>query len=176
MKNDPLSEAMRALLDLSDEQLLRECEVQPYRSSGPGGQKKNKTFSAVRIRHPASGITVVGTESRSQHENKAKALRRLREAIAIGYRRWLPDKIIWPEKVQIVERKLYMNSKNPFLYHVLALALDAVAEKKGGIGEAADVLGVTSSSLVRFLSEHPKAWAELNQIRKRAGLVALKSR
>jgi protein subunit release factor B len=60
---------------LSDDQLLAQCEVDTYRASGPGGQKRNKTSSAVRLRHPPSGLLVIAEESRSQHENKAKALR-----------------------------------------------------------------------------------------------------
>ena len=67
-------------VNLSDDMLLRQCEVDTYRASGPGGQKRNKTSSAVRIRHLASQLLVIAEESRSQHENKAKALRRLRKA------------------------------------------------------------------------------------------------
>ena len=59
---------------LTDAQLLAQCEVDTYRASGPGGQKRNKTSSAVRLRHPPSGLIVIAEESRSQHENKAKAL------------------------------------------------------------------------------------------------------
>src|SRR6188508_3094747 len=62
---------------LTDAQLLAQCGVDTYRASGPGGQKRNKTSSAVRLRHPPSGLLVIAEESRSQHENKAKALRRL---------------------------------------------------------------------------------------------------
>src|ERR1700730_2088184 len=68
--------------DLSDVQLLHQCEVDTYRASGPGGQKRNKTSSAVRLRHPPSGLMVIAEESRSQHENRARALRRLRQDLA----------------------------------------------------------------------------------------------
>jgi protein subunit release factor B len=70
--------------------LLAECEVTPYRSSGPGGQKKNKTESAVRIRHLPSGIVRIATESRSQSANKLRALERIRDAIEQRSRRPKP--------------------------------------------------------------------------------------
>src|SRR5437868_2124571 len=75
---------------LTDAQLLQQCEVDTYRASGPGGQKRNKTSSAVRIRHPPSGLIVIAEESRSQHENRAKALKRLRQALYLKLREPLP--------------------------------------------------------------------------------------
>ncbi len=167
--------AQRERLDFSDEQLLAECEVHTYRASGPGGQKRNKTFSAVRLRHRPSGLTVVGTESRSQHENKARALRRLREAIAVTYRTPLAEEVHWPGNVQIVQRRLKVNPKNPSLFHVLALLLDALAAQQGKLAGAAESLGLSSSSFVRFLAGHPKAWTEANRIRKRFERPALRS-
>src|SRR5215469_8176647 len=71
---------------LTDDQLLAQCEIDTYRASGPGGQKRNKTSSAVRIRHPASGLLVIAEESRSQHENRARSLRRLRQAFFLKIR------------------------------------------------------------------------------------------
>ena len=65
----------------SDEELLRECEIDTFRSSGPGGQHVNKTESAVRLRHPRSGIVVTSRQERSQHQNKALCLRKLRERV-----------------------------------------------------------------------------------------------
>ncbi|MDQ2976008.1 MAG: peptide chain release factor-like protein [Acidobacteriota bacterium] len=71
----------------SDEDLLRECEVETFRSSGPGGQHVNKTESAVRLRHLPSGVVVSSQQQRSQHRNKALCLQKLREKIEkLNYR------------------------------------------------------------------------------------------
>src|SRR6202165_1706068 len=66
----------------SDHDLLRECEVETFRSSGPGGQHVNKTESAVRLRHPPSGVVVTSQQERSQHRNKALCLQKLRKKVA----------------------------------------------------------------------------------------------
>jgi protein subunit release factor B len=65
----------------SDADLLRECEVDTFRSSGPGGQHVNKTESAVRLRHLPTGIAVTSQQERSQHRNKAICLEKLRKKI-----------------------------------------------------------------------------------------------
>jgi peptide chain release factor 2 len=65
----------------SDEELLRECEVETFRSSGPGGQHVNKTESAVRLRHPPSGLVVTSQQERSQYRNKSICLQKLRKQI-----------------------------------------------------------------------------------------------
>src|SRR5271163_1618507 len=83
---------------LSDQQLLAQCDVDTYRASGPGGQKRNKTSSAVRLRHAPTGLIVIAEESRSQHENKAKALKRLWYALFLELRDPLPVGIV-PEAV-----------------------------------------------------------------------------
>ncbi len=58
----------------------KDFEVQTFRCSGPGGQKTNKTSSGVRIVHKESGAVGESRESRSQHENKRIAFRRLAES------------------------------------------------------------------------------------------------
>jgi protein subunit release factor B len=66
----------------SDEELLRECEAETFRSGGPGGQHVNKVETGVRLRHLPSGMVVTCREERSQHRNKMNCLRKLREEAA----------------------------------------------------------------------------------------------
>ena len=60
------------------EELARDCEVQVFRATGPGGQGVNTTDSAVRMKHVPTGIVVTARESRSQFQNRASCLRKLR--------------------------------------------------------------------------------------------------
>lgn len=69
-----------------------DIEVEFYRSSGPGGQHKNKTATAVRIRHIPTGIVVHASERRSQHLNREIAMERLK--LALVKRAFKPKKRI----------------------------------------------------------------------------------
>jgi peptide chain release factor 2 len=95
-------------LPKSDEDLLRECEVETFRSSGPGGQHVNKTESAVRLRHLPSGVVVSSQQQRSQHRNKALCLQKLREKIEkLNYRapRRVPTRVPRSAKTRTLEEK-----------------------------------------------------------------------
>ncbi len=74
--------AARRALALPDAALLAECEETFFIGSGPGGQHRNKTESAVRLVHGPTGVAVTATERRSQAQNRAAALARLRERLA----------------------------------------------------------------------------------------------
>ena len=62
-------------------ELLGDCDVVPYKASGPGGQHRNKAETAVRVTHRPTGIVKIGTESRSQSANKLRALARVWEEL-----------------------------------------------------------------------------------------------
>ncbi len=63
------------------EGLEKEVELTFYKSSGPGGQRKNKRETAVKILHVPTGITAHASESRSQAENRERAFERLVEKL-----------------------------------------------------------------------------------------------
>ena len=64
--------------EMSVDELARDCEVQVFRATGPGGQGVNTTDSAVRMKHVPTGIVVTARESRSQFQNRASCLRKLK--------------------------------------------------------------------------------------------------
>ena len=70
--------------------LLRDCDVETYRASGPGGQHRNKTESAVRMTHRPTGLVRVATEHRSQLRNRELALERVWKALEARRRRPKP--------------------------------------------------------------------------------------
>lgn len=96
------------ILPEDDADLLRECEIETFRASGPGGQHVNKTESAVRLRHIPSGLVVTSREERSQHQNKALCLRKLRERVArLNHRpaRRVPTRVPRSAKNRTLEEK-----------------------------------------------------------------------
>ena len=92
----------------SDEDLLRHCRVDTFRSGGPGGQHSNKVESGVRLTHLPTGVVVVSREHRSQDRNRRNALRRLRAELE---RRTRTEKPRIPTRVPRAERERRLDRK-----------------------------------------------------------------
>lgn len=74
-----------------DTKLLEACGQSQGRSSGPGGQHRNKVSTQITLLHKETGISAQAGERRSMIENKSVALRRLRLALATEHRVGVPD-------------------------------------------------------------------------------------
>lgn len=169
--------ASRRWLDQSDAELLDQCAVDLYRASGPGGQKRNKTSSAVRLRHEPTGLIVTAVESRSQHENRVRALRRLRQAIALHVRNSVDPEAEAPEYYKAAlarDASLRVNPRHPDYDRIAQHVLDVLFARRAAVGEAAAALGISTGHLVRFLKNDDKLWAEANRLRQAFGHAVLR--
>ena len=156
----------------SDEALVAECTVETYRASGPGGQHRNKTESAVRLTHRPTGVAVTATERRSQHENRRRAVSRLRKAIACRVRQPMAGQgaPTGPLAAVLADPAWPRVSQRSAAYLVAAASiLDHLEAREGKVSQAADDLGVATASLVKFLSLDTDLWQAANGIRRRFG-------
>jgi ribosome-associated protein len=100
--------------DTSPEILKKQVIIETYRSSGPGGQRKNKVQTAVRLKHLPSGLTVIATEHRSQAENRKLAFERLRaRLIKLNQprRRRIPTSVSMKDIEKRIEEKKIRSKK-----------------------------------------------------------------
>lgn len=170
--------ASSVFLSLDDAALLAQCGVDCFRSSGPGGQKRNKTSSAVRLRHQPTGLAVTAVEDRSQHVNKARALRRLRHAIALHVRSTLDRATYRPSELLascIAGGGVEVGRRDRRYDLVVAEVLDVFALCDARVADAAERIGVSTANLVKFLGGDPKLWERVNQMRAAAGVKPLRS-
>ncbi len=165
-------------VSLDDQELLDQCLVDTYRASGPGGQKRNKTASAIRLRHEPTGVSANAVESRSQHENKAKALKRLRLAIALKVRRGVElDTYEISDLLQTCvskSGKFAIGRRDQRYFEVIWEVLDLLYVCKMQVSTAALKLGLSTANFSSVLRNDPAVWRRVNELRKDAGLASLK--
>jgi hypothetical protein len=166
-----LSERQR-LLRLDDQALANECEVDVYRASGAGGQKRNKTSSAVRMRHAGSGLLVTAHASRSQSDNRREALRKLRTSIALDLRETPTDSTERLALMAALIRKGALGKSSKMraeLSYVETLAeiLDILDASEAVHAIAAEYIGVTTSSLGKLIKGDDRLVRRVAEMRTR---------
>jgi hypothetical protein len=173
-------------LALDEESLLAACDVHIYKSSGPGGQHRNKVSSAVRLRHRPTGITAHGDDSRSQHDNKRLAVRRLQMNLACQLRRRVDLSTAslpaYVEECMFVARggdaqgrkRIEVGTKDHRFWHVTGWVLDLLDTLEGQLSTAADYLGVSTGNLSSLLGSDRHLLAAANMIRKQHDQKPLK--
>jgi hypothetical protein len=169
----------RDYLALSDEGLLAQCELDRFRASGPGGQKRNKTESAVRLRHRPTGLHGEAVEERSQHLNRARALRRLRQSIALTLRAPIEldgyaNEGALAEAVR-ANGRIEMGRRDARYLEVVARLFDVLEAAGWRVSDAAPHLGVSTAQVSRFLANDDVILRAANERRQALGLSPLRA-
>ncbi|MCK4625670.1 MAG: peptide chain release factor-like protein [Phycisphaerae bacterium] len=170
---------------LDDTVLLGQCDVNIYKSSGPGGQHRNKVSSAIRLKHRPTGITAQGCDHRSQHANKRAALKRLREKIACRVRRSVDPAGPLPEVVTSclftpkgaradAKKRLRVGRRDKRFWSVGRFLLDILDACGGRLSEAAGAMEIGTSNLVTVIKQDRHLYAAAQEIRKHHGQGPMK--
>lgn len=167
---------MRHPANLDGDELLRECRVERTRGSGPGGQRRNVTETAVRLTHVPTGLSAHGEERRSQAENLAAALRRLRVILAVEHREPVDPhgRVSELFRSRLKDGRISLNPRHHDFAPILAEAMDMLAAAGFDPARAAAALGCSTSQLLRLLRHEGKAFSRFNEERAKRGLRAMR--
>ena len=132
-------------IDLRDEDI----KMDVFRASGAGGQHVNKTSSAVRLTHLPTGIVVSCQQERSQHKNKATALKMLKAAL---YQRALDEQEKKRQKIEATKTdNSWGNQIRSYVFQPYTMVNDHRTELKVG-----DVQRVMDGDLDQFIEAYLK--------------------
>ena len=147
------------LLMLDDRELGELCQFEFVKGTGAGGQHRNRTCTAVRVRHTATGLTASDCTERSQLRNRTEALRKLRFRFALEYRR---------EPQPLPRAECAVTHADYPLW--CARLLDHLAAADFDLKSAAEKLAWRVSGLAKKLYRDPTLWQYVNQCRAERGL------
>jgi hypothetical protein len=189
-------------LSLPPDNLLKDCGQARFQGSGPGGQKRNRVYSGVRLTHGPSGLTAECVDSRASGRNVGEALSRLRlvialagapAPIALGYVAVTPAEdfqgntgVTGPgaatgpvgegpgDPAPGLPFRADANPTHPDYARGALRALSLLRSHAGQVAPAAAALGCSPSALTRFLKAEKAVWARAREIRIGNGLHPLK--
>ena len=151
-----------AWLELDDAGLFSLCRHENYVATGRGGQKRNKTSNAVRLTHQPTGLVVTDCSGRSQHDNRAIALEKLRRELAMRVR-----------GNGIPSVPVETSMKNPLYPLWIAMVMDRLVEADYEVKEAAEALDISRTRLLKLLARDTVLWQFMNHCREKNHLPPL---
>ena len=158
------------MLVADDAKLSSACKLETFRGPGPGGQKRNKTSSGVRVTHESTGISASATESRDQSKNRMLALRRLRMQMAFTLRRVGDESIA---QLKSESNWIDVSPKSDRYPLIVAQVFDVLDSCAWTIFQAAEKLDTTTGQLSNFVTRDDETLNEVNRQRKRLGMKNL---
>ena len=119
---------------------------------------------------------MIAEESRSQHENRARALRRMRQALYLQVRAPLPELTEAAIAAHADYREARTNAgrldlgrKDARFWPAVGVLLDVLEAVEARVADAARLLGISTGNLIDFLESEPKVWQQANLLRTRFG-------
>lgn len=152
------------------ERFLADCEFSAHRGPGPGGQKRNKTSSSVRLLHKPTGLFVVAGEKRSQADNLELARRRLRLKIATDVRSPGSDSV---ESLKSMQNWPLTRARSDEFALIVARLFDVLDANAWTIFQAAEQLETTTAAISKLILRDDAVQSAVNRHRRRLGMRPL---